>query len=226
MSNKKEHTFQIGQIIYLLSEEAEAIVPAIVTEEQVVKKLDGNSVTWKVAVGPVNKRREVDSNNLKGELHTSLEEIRETMVKRLTDFVDNMIEQAKKKTEVWYGHQMLEQARSDGTGGKIDPASLLNSIDNDDMFINKTKKSDVVSRQQSFDSNTTYRVKMPTNNTSNNTNRTMPIVNINRNDPKADIKQKLLEAAMPDDFDDEQIDNNEFVMTEDGRRIPVTYNKQ
>ena len=38
-SGKTQQNFQIGQIVYLLSEKAEAIVPAIVVEELILKKL-------------------------------------------------------------------------------------------------------------------------------------------------------------------------------------------
>lgn len=232
MSNKKEHNFQIGQIIYLLSEEAEAIVPAIVVEEQVVKKLDGNSISWKVAVGPSNKRKEIDSTSLKGELHTSLEDIREVMTLRLTAFVNNLIDQAKKRTETWYGQHIMEKAKNDGSGGKIDPAALMNSIDGgDDMFLNKKPSATVTTVVQPQNEQNTFKVKAPTisgplrqqgiQHSSN-----APMINIDPTDPRANLKQQLFEMALPDDEDmqDSGVGNGEFVVTEDGRKVPVKFN--
>lgn len=232
MSNKKEHNFQIGQIIYLLSEEAEAIVPAIVVEEQVVKKLDGNSISWKVAVGPSNKRKEIDSNNLKGELHTSLEDIREVMTLRLTTFVNNLIDQAKKRTETWYGQHILEKAKDDGSGGKIDPAALMNSIDgSDDMFLNKKPSTTTLTTQSTPNGQNNFKVKAPVNTgplrqQSIQHNANAPMINIDPTDPKANLKQQLFEMALPDDEDMQSstVGDGEFVVTEDGRKVPVKFN--
>jgi hypothetical protein len=224
MSNNKQHTFHIGQIIYLLSEEAEAIVPAIVVEEQVVKKLDGNSVSWKVAVGPPNKRKEVDSKDLKGEIHTSLEDIRAVMTKRLEDFVDNLVGTARKRTETWYGHQMLEKVNEDGSGGKIDPASLMNGIDGEERqmpFVGQVAQSNNV-----IENGMSYRVKMPSNigplKPETNLHGSIK-TNINPADPKADLKRQLLEMAMPEE-DDAAFGDGEYVMTDDGNRVPVKFN--
>lgn len=230
MSNKKEHSFQIGQIIYLLSEEAEAIVPAIVVEEQVVKKLDGNSISWKVAVGPPNKRKEIDSNNLKGELHTSLEDIREVMTLRLTTFVNGLVDQAKKRTETWYGQHILEKAKDDGSGGKIDPAALMNSIDgNDDMFLNKKSSSPNVSTTSPVEQNT-FKIKAPMNSgplrqQQHVASRNGPMINIDPTDPKAKLKQELFEMALPDEEELQAASagEGEFVLTDDGRKVPVKF---
>lgn len=50
-------TLKIGQIIYVLSNKAQRIIPAIVVEEMTVKKLEGNEVSWKVSVGPTGKEK-------------------------------------------------------------------------------------------------------------------------------------------------------------------------
>lgn len=230
MSEKKQHNFQIGQIIYLLSEEAEAIVPAIVVEEQTVRKLDGHQVSWKVAVGPPNKRKEVDSNNLKGELHTSLDDIRTIMTQRLNDFVNGLLDGAKKRTEAWYGQHIVEQAKEDGSGGKIDPAALMNSIDgSDDMFLPKGK---VTNQQTQSATPESYKVKAPPVNgplrggSAGSVGGFRPEVRLDPNDPKSAIRQQLLDMTMPteEELQDDGADNQEYVITEDGRKVPVKFN--
>lgn len=235
MSENKQHSFQIGQIIYLLSEEAEAIVPAIVIEEQTIRKLDGHQVSWKVAVGPPNKRKEVDSNNLKGELHTSLDDIRTIMSERLNNFVNGLIDGAKKRTEVWYGQHIVEQTKEDGSGGKIDPAALMNSIDgngtdgSESVFLPKGKSQP----QQTQNVHTeTYKVKAPRptgplRGSSNSSGGSFkPDVKLDPNDPKSALRQQLLDMAMPTDEEmtHEGVNNQEYVVTEDGRKVPVKFN--
>lgn len=130
-SNKLLRTFEIGQIVYVLSDKAEAIVPAIVVEELVHKKLDGNSISWKVAVGPPSKKKIVASDELSGEIYTSLDEIERVMLKRLSTFVTNLVSKAHKRTEDWYGKQIPrpKEEEIEASDGKIDPASLLDTID-------------------------------------------------------------------------------------------------
>lgn len=130
-SNQPHRTFEIGQIVYVLSDKAEAIVPAIVVEELIHKKLDGNSISWKVAVGPPSKKKIVASDELSGEIYTSLDEIKKVMLKRLSVFVIDLVEKAHKRTELWYGKQILKPKEEEikASDGKIDPASLLDTID-------------------------------------------------------------------------------------------------
>src|SRR5690606_25928254 len=129
MSEKKQQSFRIGQIVYVLSEKAEAIVPAIVVEEMVVKKLDGSSVSWKVAVGPPGKKKIVASHDISGDVFMSLDEIKEVMTKRLAAYVDNLIGEARQRTESWYGKQIEQPEQEESSNRKIDPASLIDSIE-------------------------------------------------------------------------------------------------
>jgi hypothetical protein len=218
MSKSRENNFQMGQIIYLLSEKAEKIVPAIVTEEVLVKKLDGNSVSWKVAVGPPNKRKEVDSNKLNGEVYSSLEDIREAMTQRLNDFIDALIGDAKKRTETWYGKHIIEQVNSDGGGGKIDPAVLIDSIEEqtqNDMFIQGGTNADPQYPKS-------VKVKAP--------GPTGPLGSEDSlGEPEEALKRKygshLVDLATPTDEEmGSAEESGDFVMGADGNPVPVKYN--
>lgn len=127
-----EKTLSIGQVIYVLSNKAQKIVPAIVVEEIQVKKLDGNNISWKIAVGPKNKEKVVDSTRIDGEIYSSLDEIRKILFDRLSGFLDELISDTEKRVENWYGKQPDNQ-NSDlpiSEIGRIDPESLMETIDN------------------------------------------------------------------------------------------------
>ena len=53
----ENNSLSIGQIIYVLSNKTQKIIPAIVVEEMTVKKIDGNETSWKVSVGPQGKEK-------------------------------------------------------------------------------------------------------------------------------------------------------------------------
>lgn len=136
MSNSNK-SLSIGQVIYVLSNVKQKIVPAVVVEEIVVKKLDGNHVSWKVSFGPPGKERVIDSNRLDGEIYSSLDDIRDILYKRLSSFLDELVTEAEKKVETWYGQQ-VSSSRSESFSGtnnaedntsKIAPENLINDFE-------------------------------------------------------------------------------------------------
>lgn len=217
---KQQQSFSIGQVVYVLSDKAEAIVPAIVVEEMVVKKLDGSSVSWKVAVGPPEKKKIVASHELSGDVYTSLDEIKEVMTKRLSKFVNELIYNASKRTEAWYGKQVSKGNGSltETSPEKIDPASLIDSIEgreNANLFL-KSPGQEVTSEQQQSES---YKVTAPTNQG--------PLKReewVDPNDPKAVLRARLKQMAEPEGEEVSEDYTGEFIETPDGRRIPVKYN--
>jgi len=133
MTDTSNRTLSIGEVIYVLSNKTQKVVPAIVVEEVLVKKLDGNQISWKVSVGPPGKERIIDSNRLDGVIYPTLEEIRNELHKRLSVFLDEMISEAEKRVEHWYGKQTAQHRASQGLSedpnDKIDPENLISDIE-------------------------------------------------------------------------------------------------
>lgn len=131
-------TFEIGQVVYILSEQAQTILPGMVVEECVVKKLSGNSVSWKIKVGAGDNAKLFDSAKIKGEVYGSLEEVRVVMTERLTGFIVTLTQAAEARVEKWYGKEIADRekanvgyaAPSSDPDDKLDPDMLLNSIEN------------------------------------------------------------------------------------------------
>jgi len=128
MPIEQNSTLQIGQIIYVLSNKAQKIIPAIVVEEVTIKKLNGNETSWKVSVGPTGKEKIIDSKRLDGELYATLDEVQAVLRQRLDQFVSTIVEDAEKRAAVWYGSKtkIAEQYREED---KIDPNSLIEEED-------------------------------------------------------------------------------------------------
>lgn len=130
--------YDIGQIIYILSNKSQSVVPAIIAEEDIrkVRKLDGvhEVVNYKLHIGPRDKLRQVDLNRIDGEVFTSLEDIRVSMVEKLTTFVDDLIKSTQGNVLSWYGvtadNHVLESNEPAVHGDKIDPEQLVNAVNN------------------------------------------------------------------------------------------------
>lgn len=135
-------TLQIGQIIYVLSNKAQKIIPAIVVEEVTIKKLDGNETSWKVSVGPTGKEKIIDSKRLDGELYANLDEVQSILKQRLDDFISTIVSEAEKRATAWYGTKtkIAEHVREED---KIDPDSLVE----EDIIV--TKPNNIESKKKS-----------------------------------------------------------------------------
>lgn len=125
-SNKME----VGKIVYILSNKTQKIVPAQIVEETITKKITGNVVSWKYFVGSKDKGKIIDSSMLDGEVYPDLQTVKNALQKRLTSFLEELIDDAKKRVHLWYGdvqQQAPVATRETVTSNKIDPGMFLNS---------------------------------------------------------------------------------------------------
>jgi len=132
-------TYNIGQIIYILSNKSQSVVPAIIAEEDTrkVRKLDGihEVVNYKLCIGPKDRQKVVDLNRIDGEVFTSLDKIRDHLVERLTSFVDDLVKTTQGNVLNWYGVTADNQVLETGDGGndrgdKYDPEQIINAVNN------------------------------------------------------------------------------------------------
>jgi len=124
-------SLEIGQIIYVLSNKAQKIIPAIVVEEMTVKTIEGNQSSWKVSVGPQGKEKTIDSKRLDGELYGSIEEVESVLRDRLGAFINQIVLDAQKKVTSWYGAktEALASIKNEDPNEKVDPESLVDESD-------------------------------------------------------------------------------------------------
>lgn len=136
-----QQAYNIGQIIYILSNKSQSVVPAIVAEEDTrkVRKLDGvhEVVNYKLHIGPKDRQKTVDLSRIDGEVFNSLEDIRATLVERLTQFVEELVKTTTGQVKNWYGitadNQILDnqvQSLDQSSGDKFDPAQIIDAVNN------------------------------------------------------------------------------------------------
>lgn len=124
------NNFSIGQIVYILSHKTTTVIPALVVEQSTIQTLDGKKISWKFAVGSEDKQKTIDSNRLEGEIFTSLDDIKKTLIGKFVKVVDTAILNASKQEKIWYEPQLKKMKSStQDTENKIDPSSLLDLND-------------------------------------------------------------------------------------------------
>lgn len=120
-------TYNIGQIIYVLSNKTQTVLPGIVQEEIHYRSLNGENVSYKIAIGPQNKQRIVDLSSVDGEVFGSLEEVRSILIGKLTSFVDDLCQTTNERVNQWYGTGS-RPAQATSPAGRLDPSDLLNEV--------------------------------------------------------------------------------------------------
>lgn len=126
-------SFTIGQIIYVLSDKSQTVLPGIVREEIHHRSIDGEKVSYRVMIGPQGKQRVVDLATVDGEVYGDLSEIREVLIQRLTAFVDDLCNTTSDRVNQWYGTNNTKQVSHSSNGEKLDPSVLMNEL-NDKQY--------------------------------------------------------------------------------------------
>lgn len=118
---------QMGHIVYIVSNKDQKIIPAVVQEEIVHRTMQGETLSYKVAVGPRGGQKVIDLAKIDGEVYSSLEEVRQSMTQRLVDFVNKMCDGATERSRQWYGETDMPALAPD-SGDKINPSALLGEV--------------------------------------------------------------------------------------------------
>jgi len=151
-----QQVFNMGQIIYILSNKSQSVVPAIVDEQVVrkIRKADGihEVVSYKLCIGPKDRQQVVDLARIDGEVFDSLEAIRSTLVERLTGFVDDLVKNTQKNVLNWYGvttdNQLVDTfGQETANEGKFDPAQLVHAV-NSGLQLQGTQSHSLQLQQQ------------------------------------------------------------------------------
>ena len=123
--------FSIDQVIYVLSDKTQTVLPGIIKEEIHHRSIDGETVSYRVVIGPHNKQRVVDLSTLDGEVYGDLVEVRNVLVTRLTAFVDDLCNTTNDRANQWYGsvNRPANANNNTGAGEKLDPSVLMNEMD-------------------------------------------------------------------------------------------------
>lgn len=198
-----EKNFEIGQVVYILSEQAQTILPGIIAEEVSVKKLSGNSISWKIKVGGADKAKLFDSAKIKGEVYGSLDDVKAVMSQRLNEYISKMVVDAELRVEKWYGKEVSERQKQEygvanlsvsSVDDRIDPDLLLSSIENAPVVPKFTPEAPRV---------------------------------VQSHNPQETLRNKLTALAIPPEDEDQQ-ENGEgaiFITGPNGEKIPVRMSK-
>tara|TARA_R100000152_G_C6617235_1_gene69138 strand:- start:125 stop:523 length:399 start_codon:yes stop_codon:yes gene_type:complete len=89
-------SYDVGQIIYVVSSKKMQVIPFVIAEEVVRKTLAGKEVTYLVKRDSTNKTYNL--NDLQGEVFEDIEDVRRSLVDNATAAIDKICTSAKKRS--------------------------------------------------------------------------------------------------------------------------------
>lgn len=93
--------YNVGQVVYVISAEHNKVLPFQVVEEITRKTLHGDEVHYKVVYGTDQAKTKLLSE-IKGEVFTTLDDVRTHLMKNVTSWVNGQVESAKNAASTWY----------------------------------------------------------------------------------------------------------------------------
>jgi len=107
--------YDVGQVLYAVSHKEMRVVPLRVTERIVRQTLKGEIVTY---VAQLPDGREVtDLSKLGGDVHVSIDDVRDKMILSITEVVDKIVDSARESASASFG--------------KIEPDSVEKTLKNE-----------------------------------------------------------------------------------------------
>lgn len=119
----KNKALNVGQVVFVLSNKAQAVLPALVIQEHRTKHLKGEEVTWTIQYGPPGKQKTVESHRIDGELYSTLDEVQKVMNSRFEEFVADLVGKAAQLEQKWYPRSQV--AAQTANSDRLDPEAMM-----------------------------------------------------------------------------------------------------
>jgi len=98
--------YQVGQIVYLLSNKEMKIFPVQISEETIRRRLDGEATTYKVLL-PTKTRDIVDLSELDAQVFIKPADVRGHMIENTVKMIDGILERAVRLGQVNFARDEL-----------------------------------------------------------------------------------------------------------------------
>ena len=90
----------VGQVVFLLTKKSSKVYPVLVCEEIKKRSLAGETVNYVVRL-PTDDSREIEIDKLDAEIFETIDHARETIISRISEQVDQMLQSAISLSEVF-----------------------------------------------------------------------------------------------------------------------------
>jgi len=86
--------FQVGQVLYVVSQKKQQVFPVRIVEQVVRKSLDNETISYQVEIPGKESNKRIELSKLGPHVYDDLNEIRRTLIKNASDKIDEIVTMA------------------------------------------------------------------------------------------------------------------------------------
>lgn len=98
------NTYDVGQIIYVLTEESDHIVPMQICEEIRRRTVEGEQVTYLVRSGP-DQKGTFRMDEIKGRVFNTIDQVKVHLQNNFIQWLEKQVEWTLTNQRAWYGNK-------------------------------------------------------------------------------------------------------------------------
>lgn len=100
--------YEIGQVVFVVLSKKQQIFPMQVVETVTKKTLQGEEIKYCLQAGS-DKTTKIMLDQIEGEIFTSADEARSTLISRATLHINRLVDAAAKKANIWYSDDIKQE---------------------------------------------------------------------------------------------------------------------
>lgn len=111
---------ELGQVVYVVTDTKQRIVPGLLVEELVNRTIDGTRITYVVQVGHEQKTKFQETD-----VYGTLKRAREVILQKFVNSLDKLLGNAELLAKEWYPDKMVQQVDPEPTQKKQSKKSTI-----------------------------------------------------------------------------------------------------
>ena len=88
--------YQVGQVLFIILNKKQQVIPVQVTEQVVRRSLDGEEISYSVSIPNRDENRILELDSIDGEVFESIDDIRAYMLEQTTQIIATITDRALK----------------------------------------------------------------------------------------------------------------------------------
>lgn len=99
--------FQVGQVLYVISQKRQQVYPVRVVEQVVRKSLDGETISYQVEIPGKEENKQYELSKLGPSVYSDLRKVRGVLLNNATQKIDELVNLAGEIAEASFGVNVL-----------------------------------------------------------------------------------------------------------------------
>ena len=99
--------FQVGQVLYVISQKKQQVYPVRVVEQVVRKSLEGETISYQVEIPSKDENKRYELSKLGPNVHSDLSKVRDLLMRNASVKIDELITLAGKIAQSTFGVTVL-----------------------------------------------------------------------------------------------------------------------